>query len=150
MDTLVAPQAAVVTYSIALHTDEPSQFVDITERVAECVREAGLTQGLAVVSSRHTTAAIVVNEHEPELIRDLQRLLEDIAPQDAHYSHNGAPCGAFEEPNGHAHCRALLLGASASLPVVNGSLMTGRWQRIFLVELDRARPRTVTVTLLGV
>src|SRR5579859_1982535 len=150
MDTLVAPQAAVVTYSIALHTDEPSQFVDITERVAECVREAGLSQGLAVVSSQHTTAAIVVNEHEPELIRDLQEMLEELAPRDAHYAHNAAPCGPQEEPNGHSHCRALLLGASISAPIANGKLMLGRWQRIFLVELDRARPRTVIVTLLGI
>jgi secondary thiamine-phosphate synthase enzyme len=55
-----------------------------------------------------------------------------------------------DEPlNGHAHCRHLLLSSSESLPVLNGRLRLGPWQRIFLIELDSARPRQVTVQVLG-
>ena len=103
----------------------------------------------AATLSQHTTAAIVVNEHEPELLKDLDAFLGEVAPEHHTYAHNAVPCGPGEGPNGHAHCQALLLNTSATLPIVNGSPMLGRYQRIFLVELDHARPRRVTVALLG-
>ena len=46
-----------------------------------------------------------------------------------------------ESPNGHSHCMQLMLGASESVPVQDGELQLGTWQRIFLVELDGPRPR---------
>jgi secondary thiamine-phosphate synthase enzyme len=54
-----------------------------------------------------------------------------------------------ERPNGHAHCRALLLPSSACLNVTEGRLQLGRWQRVFLVELDGPRERSVSVLLFG-
>ena len=54
-----------------------------------------------------------------------------------------------ESPNGHAHCQHLLLGASETIPLVEGRLMFGRWQRVFLIELDRARTRDVVVSVMG-
>jgi len=101
------------------------------------------------VTSQHTTASIVVNEHEPELLKDLSRLLGEIAPAASTYAHNGVPCGPNESANGHSHCQALLLSTSASIPITGGTLALGRYQRIFLVELDCPRPRRVTVMLLG-
>jgi secondary thiamine-phosphate synthase enzyme len=115
----------------------------------ECVETARVSAGLVIVASRHTTASIVVNEHEPELLKDLDVFLAHLAPTEGAYAHNEVPCLPGEGPNAHAHCQALLLGASISLPIVDGKLVLGRWQRIFLVELDCARPREVTVALLG-
>jgi secondary thiamine-phosphate synthase enzyme len=54
-----------------------------------------------------------------------------------------------ERPNGHAHCRALLMGSSASLNVAGGRLQLGRWQRVFLAELDGPRSREISVLVLG-
>ena len=55
-----------------------------------------------------------------------------------------------EPENGHAHCRHLLLGASETVPVVDGRLHLGTWQRVFLVELDGPRRREVVVQVMGV
>ena len=147
---VVTAGARVVSTHLTLHTERAREFIDMTDRISETVKEAGLTQGLAVIMSAHTTACVVVNEHEPELLKDLDRMLAEIAPEDKPYAHNGVPCGKGEQPNGHAHCQALLLSSSASLPIVNGTLVLGRYQRIFLVELDCARPREVTVALIGI
>lgn len=139
---------------VHLRTDEPLQFIDITELVAERVRRSGVGEGMVTVQSRHTTAAVVVNENEPRLLEDLEDLLERWAPAAAPYRHNDlearpqAP--AHERPNGHAHARALLLGASVCLSVASGRTLLGDWQRVFLVELDGPRPRTVSIQVLGV
>ena len=139
---------------VRLRTERPLQFVDLTELVEERVRRSGVREGMVTVQSRHTTAAVLVNENEPRLLQDFEDLLGRWAPADAPYRHNdleareGAP--ADERPNGHAHARALLLGASVCLNVAKGRLDLGEWQSVFLVELDGPRARTLSVQVLGV
>lgn len=130
------------------------QFIDLTELLAERVRRSGVSEGNVTVQSRHTTAAVVVNENEPLLLEDLADLLERWAPESARYRHNDlaareAPL-PHEKPNGHAHARALVLGASVCLNVAGGKIDIGEWQSVFLVELDGPRRRTVSVQVLGV
>jgi secondary thiamine-phosphate synthase enzyme len=139
---------------VRLRTERRLQFVDLTELVEERVRRSGVREGMVTVQTRHTTAALLVNENEPLLLQDFEDLLERWAPADARYRHNdleareGAP--ADERPNGHAHARALLLGASVCLNVAEGRLDLGEWQSVFLVELDGPRDRTLSVQVLGV
>ncbi|MDQ2742746.1 MAG: secondary thiamine-phosphate synthase enzyme YjbQ [Chloroflexota bacterium] len=146
---VIAPHANFHASSLRIRTTRSREFFDITDEVLERVADSGVRNGLAVVVSRHTTAAIVVNEHEPELLKDLDVLLSEIASEGREYAHNAVPCGPGEQPNGHAHCQALLLNASTTVPVVDGRAELGRYQRIFLIELDCARPREVTIILLG-
>ena len=141
--------------SLRVVTSTAPEFVDITDRVAAVVREAGVRAGLVVVYSRHTTAAVTINEWEPLLLEDMARLLERVAPRDGAYRHNDFSVRTVnmiedETPNAHAHCRHLLLGASETVPVVDGRVALGRWQRVFLVELDQPRTRDVLVQVLGV
>ena len=139
---------------VRLRTERRLQFVDLTALVAERVRRSGVREGMVSVQSRHTTAAVLVNENEPLLLQDFEDLLGRWAPADARYRHNdlgareGAP--ADERPNGHAHARALLLGTSVCLNVAEGGLDLGEWQSVFLVELDGPRDRSVSVQVLGV
>jgi len=139
---------------VRLRTERPLQFVDLTELVEERVRRSGVREGVATVQSRHTSAAVLVNENEPLLLHDFEEALRRWAPADAQYRHNdlkarpGAP--PDERPNGHAHARALLLGASVCLNVAEGRLDLGPWQSVFLVELDGPRDRTLSVQVLGV
>jgi secondary thiamine-phosphate synthase enzyme len=126
--------------------------VDITDQVMEAVREAAITNGFAVIFSRHTTAAVRINENCPHLLQDMEDMLRRLAPPEGEYRHN-VYAHAFsqngERPNGHSHCQHLLLGASEAVPVVEGKLLLGQWQRIFLVELDHGRDREVVVQLIG-
>lgn len=135
-------------------TDAP-QFIDITDDVADAVNRSGVASGIVVVYSRHTTAAIKINECEPELIKDMARFLSEAAPLDRPYFHNDFDVRTVnmtedECPNAHSHCQHLILSASENIPILSGRMHLGRWQRIFLVELDRAKSRQVTVQVLGV
>jgi secondary thiamine-phosphate synthase enzyme len=141
-----------LSHTFVIQTERGPQFVDITDRVEEVARQSGVCNGFAVVFSKHTTAAIRINENEPALLSDMERMLEEIAPSCARYRHN--ECGHDfstngERPNGHSHCQHLLLGASEAVPLVDGKLLVGQWQRIFLIELDRARDREVVVQFVG-
>ena len=122
--------------------------IDLTDRIERMVAEAAIDRGLAFVQSLHTTAAIVVNENEPLLWEDLRQSLEQFAPRDRRYRHDDFAVRTVnmtpnEQANGHAHCKALVLPTSVTLGISGGRLVLGRWQRVFLLELDCARPRTV-------
>jgi secondary thiamine-phosphate synthase enzyme len=140
---------------LVVETQQPIQFLDITDEVAELVRVAGLREGVANVFSRHTTAAVCIQEAEPLLLEDLREFLERSAPAQAHYRHNDFRVRTVhmhddESPNGHAHCQQMMLGASESVPVADGELLLGTWQRIFVVELDGPRTeREVVIQALG-
>jgi len=149
-----APPAADEECRIELHTTACLDAIDVTDRVERIVAASAVDRGLAFIQSLHTTAAIVVNEDEPLLWDDLRRTLERLAPRSVSYRHDDfavrtVNMTAGERPNGHAHCKALFLPTSVTLGVSGGRLVLGRWQRIFLLELDSARPRTVAVMVQG-
>jgi secondary thiamine-phosphate synthase enzyme len=140
--------------SIRVTTRHPTEFIDLTDHLEQFVASTGVGSGILNVQTLHTTTAILVNEHEPLLLADFQRLLESAAPSDARYRHDDTTVRtvnvtAGERPNGHAHCRALLLPSCVSLNVTNGHALLGKWQRVFLVELDGPREREISALLIG-
>ncbi len=154
--TTVQDMSSFRTHSETLQytTTHAPQFVDITDDVADAVNRSGASSGVVVIFSRHTTAAIKINESEPELLKDMAQFLGEIAPEEREYCHNNFDVRTVnmtddEGPNAHAHCQHLLLSASETVPMFNGRLHLGRWQRIFLVELDRPKAREVIVQVLG-
>ena len=144
-------------FTLLLETSTAPEFVDITDRVVESVRESHIRNGCAVVFSRHTTAAITIQENEPLLLNDMASLVERLVPRTARYGHNDFSIRTVhmeeeECPNGHSHCQHLILGSSETIPVVDGALALGQYQRVFVVELDDAKmiPREVLVQVMGV
>ncbi|MCC6179356.1 MAG: type 2 isopentenyl-diphosphate Delta-isomerase [Chloroflexi bacterium] len=137
---------------ISYATSGGNQFIDITEDVAAVIARSGVQNGLVHVYSHHTTAAIRINENEPLLLGDFRRLLDRLIPVGG-YDHDdldrrvGVPPN--EPKNGHAHSRHLLLASSETIPVTDGRMELGRWQRLFLIELCSARPRDLTVQVIG-
>ncbi len=130
------------------------EFIDITDDVREVLARSAVQHGFVVVFSRHTTAAIRINEAEPLLIEDMECMLARIAPSGVYYRHNDLTIRTVnltedEDLNGHSHCQHLLMGASEMVPCADGELLLGGWQRIFLVELDCAREREVIVQVVG-
>ena len=153
METLVRPAICLHT-TLRVPTVCPTEFYDLTTHLEAFVADAGIRTGLINVQSLHTTTAIVVNENEPLLHADFASLLSQTAPADAAYRHDDATLRTVnltedERINGHAHCRALLLPSSACLNIVDGRLRLGRWQRVFLVELDGPREREISIMLMG-
>ena len=135
-------------------TRRATEFVDITDRLGAIVATCGIRARLINIQTLHTTTGIVVNEHEPLLLTDFESTLEQAAPAGSCYHHDDLSVRTVnltpdERINGHAHCRALLLPVSACLNVVNGRLLLGRWQRVFLVELDGPRERMLSLMVFG-
>jgi len=153
METLT-PAPACRHIRVPIRTKCPTEFVDLTERLQQLVAGAALGVGIVNVQTLHTTTAIVVNEHEPLLLTDFEAMLEAAAPAKRPYRHDDAAVRtvnvtADERPNGHAHCRALLLPTSACLNIGGGRLVLGRWQRVFFVELDGPRDREISILMFG-
>ena len=135
-------------------TKSAPEFIDITNWVSECVAESNISDGFAVVFSKHTTAAVKINENEPLLLNDMAAFLEKIFPRKHDYQHNNFEIRTVnmnddESPNGHAHLQHLLLGTSETVPVINGEIQFGTYQSVFFIELDHPRPREVMVDVVG-
>ena len=149
-----APAARVLCEALEYETAAAPEFIDITDDVISVVEASGVQFGQVGIFSQHTTAAIKINEHEPLLLRDLCRTLRQFAPPNAYYEHNDfsrrtVNMNPDECANGHAHVQHLFLGASETIPVVDGRITLGTWQRVFLIELDHPRSRRVLVNVVG-
>jgi secondary thiamine-phosphate synthase enzyme len=153
MDTLAQTRTLRHT-TIRIETQHPTQFIDLTDEVTAFVADSRIQTGLINIQGLHTTTAVFVNEHDPLLLSDVAALLERIAPQDGLYRHDNVSlrssnCVLADRPNGHSHCRALLMAPSVSLNIAGGRLQLGTWQRIFLAELDGPRTRNVSMVVIG-
>ena len=155
MKVTEAPLKTYVSH-LNVRTNTAPEFVDITDRVEQTVKNSQIYNGFVLVYSKHTTAAIKIQENEPLLLEDMARLLENFAPQSGSYRHNDFDVRTVhmhedECPNGHSHCQHLTLSTSETLPLINGSIPLGQFQRIFLVELDNQKSdREVLIQILGV
>jgi secondary thiamine-phosphate synthase enzyme len=130
---------------------------DITDDVSEAVRESGVVDGIACVYSPHTTCCVRVNEFESGFLEDFANMLKRLVPSESYYAHddwdrrteNICP-EDMDFGNGHSHCMAMLLGtAGESIPVRDGELCLGTWQRVLFLELDRERDRRWIVQVVG-
>lgn len=127
---------------LALRTSQRESATDITDRVRDQVGRSGIRDGLCVVASRHTTAAVFVNENaDPDVLGDLLRRLDALVPESGQDRH--------AEGNSPAHVKAILVGSSVTVPVRDGELDLGRWQGIFFADFDGPRERVATVTVSG-
>jgi secondary thiamine-phosphate synthase enzyme len=141
-----------------LDTVACGQFVDMTDDLRDIVERSGVSNGMALVYAPHTTCAVVINERESGFIEDFQEFLENVAPSSGpYYRHDdlsirteGLEDDEHEFPNGHSHVRSALLSSSSqTVPVVDGQLLLGRYQRVFFCELDRGKPRKVFMQVIG-
>ena len=122
-------------------------FYDATTAVAAVVAEAAVETGLCSVFLRHTSASLVVQENaDSAVLRDLERWMNRLAPEDASYEHDAE--GPDDMP---AHLRSAVTSSSVSIPVTAGSLALGTWQALYLWEHRRAsHRRELVVHIAGV
>ncbi len=126
---------------LSVRTERQRDFVDITERVQALVASSGVSAGMCLVYSAHTTAAVTVNENaDPDVVTDLLQAYADVVGDERRFKH--------AEGNSGAHALTSLVGPSVVLPIENGRLVLGTWQAVYLCEFDGPRERTVLVTIL--
>ena len=136
------------TKYLTLNVPGKMTFVNITPEVADAIRESGVKEGIVLVNTMHITSSVFINDDERGLHHDFGVWLEQLAPFNPdpnHYHHNRTG-----EDNADAHLKALLLHHETTLPVTNGRLDLGTWQRIFYAEFDGQRAKRIIVKVLGV
>lgn len=127
---------------VDLDTKGRIDIVNITKEVEEEVKKSGIQEGLVNVYTRHTTTAIVINEDEEGLLKDLIQILQRLIPDDIfNYKHNKI------DNNASAHIRSIFLSPEVTIPVKDGRLWLGHWQSVFFVELDGPRKRSFAITI---
>lgn len=158
--------------AISIHTEggKPA-FVNITSQVQEIVDRSGVTCGICLVYSHHTTCSVLTQEcafdmsmtGQETLQQDLCDILDEMVPvckREGQYLHPGPKALAFAAEHGEdargchntdAHLRSLFLGRSETIPLIEGRLDTGEFGYIYFADLDqtRERDRTVMVQIIG-
>lgn len=148
------------TVYMTFRTEERRKLVRITEEVQETVDDAGVSEGLALVSAMHITAGVWVNDDEPGIHEDALEWLDKIAPpswkepdgevardllpDDGDYRHHRGG-----EDNGDAHFKNLLVHHQVVLPVTDGRLDLGPWQQVFYCEFDGGRSKRLVIKVIG-
>ncbi len=136
-----------LTHYLTMNVPARMEFVNITERVRDAVRESGVQEGLCLVNAMHITASVFINDDEPGLHEDYKRWLERLAPYDpspSAYRHNQTG-----EDNGDAHHKRQVMGREVVVAVTGGKLDFGPWEQIFYGEFDGRRPKRVLVKVIG-
>jgi secondary thiamine-phosphate synthase enzyme len=122
-----------------LRTRKKQEMVDITQKVADLVRQTGIAEGMCLVYTPHATAALVINENaDPNVCEDILDAMGCMVPEGA-WRHDRV------DNNAAAHIKSTILGPSETVPVRSGMLRLGTWQSLMLVEFDGPRDRTVIV-----
>ena len=132
------------THYLTFQTKKKREYVNITAEVETAVREAGVKEGMVLVSAMHITAGIFVNDNEAGVLKDLDDLLERLAPEDAYYRHHQTG-----ESNGDAHMKNILVHHQVILPITKGVPDLGPWQQVFYAEFDGRRAKRVVIKVMG-
>jgi secondary thiamine-phosphate synthase enzyme len=125
------------------------ELIDLTRQVEELVAKIGIREGVALLQSLHSTAAVFVNEWQEALLDDFRTLLEQTVADDVPWRHNDPRYSDCDRSNAASHLRALLMGTTVMLAVRGGQVVRGRWQSIILAELDGPRTRSISLQVLG-
>lgn len=136
----------VYTKEIKVSSQGFCDLENITDQVNEIVTQSKIKNGLVAVFVAGSTAGVTTIEYEPGLIEDFKKLMERLVPEKETYAHNSR----WGDGNGFSHIRASLLGPSLTVPIINGSLVTGTWQQIVVVDFDnRPRQRMLLIQVIG-
>jgi secondary thiamine-phosphate synthase enzyme len=131
----------VKVIDVPVSTQDRYQLVSITEEVKDAVRESGIDEGVCLISSTHTTAAVTINE---DFDRDVPK---DLAAASRAFLERLDVSFDHMEGNSDSHFLTSLFGQSQTLLIRGGEPDLGRWQGIFLAEFDGPRRRTVRVAV---
>jgi secondary thiamine-phosphate synthase enzyme len=129
---------------IKIKTRNVYDFIDITKSVEKEVEKSKIKNGMIFLNSLHNTACLIIQENDETIFEDMKKFFDKILPLNEKYSHSYE--GSL---NATAHLKSNLLSQSITIPIKNGNLVLGTWQRIIFAELFESRERTVFVTILG-
>ena len=118
-------------------------IVDVTGEVEKWLAQIKAGNGVLVVYTPYTTAALAINEREEGLLDDIVELLKELTKPERRWKHN------LVDDNAHAHLGNVIVGGDKVIPVSDGRLALGTWQRLLLLELDGPRVRRINLVYVG-
>lgn len=128
-------------HTIQLETQARVEFKDITGQIQKLIESSGVQDGLCIVYTPHTTAAVLINENDdPSLQKDFDGFLKRLAPQAGDYCHNDGNCDA--------HLKSAVIGCSKILLIESRRLVLGRWQGVLFCEFDGPRRRELRIKII--
>ena len=128
--------------TINIKTKSRFDIIDITNEIQKCVNEEKALDGIAVIFTPHTTAAVGINENaDPDVVFDMKNALNKLVPQHDNYRHS--------EGNSQAHVLSSLVSPSITVIIENSKIVLGTWQNIYFFEFDGARNRKVHVQIIS-
>jgi len=128
---------------VRVSTKNRTEVIDVTADVEEVMRRSGVINGICIVHTLHSTTAIIVNEHESGLMKDVVKKVQQDFPKGVGWLHDRV------DDNADAHLASSYIGPTRIFPVREGRLVRGPWQNIFLLELDGPRTRKIMVEIIG-
>lgn len=136
----------IETKTLVFRTKAGTDIIDISKEVSEAVRKSKIKSGLVSVFVSGSTASVSTLEFEPNLIKDMKKALERIAPEKGEYEHHKT----WGDDNGSAHVRAALMKPGITIPFKDKKLLLGTWQQIVLMDFDtREREREIVLQVVG-
>ena len=141
------------TEILKLKTKKELEFIKITDKVEKILSKVKLKEGFVNIFSRHTTMAIKINEYEPQLLKDIEWFMKNLAPEKRKYFHDNFKlrknCPPNEPANADGHLRNLILETFQTIPILNYKLQLGKYQQIFIVETSGPIEREIIVQVVG-
>jgi secondary thiamine-phosphate synthase enzyme len=155
VDTYPEVETKEGTYKIAsttliIRTDDRVELKCITNEIAAFVERSPVRDGIVHVSSLHTTAGVIMNEVQDALLSDMTNLFEQLIPSAVYYKHNDPLLSDCDRRNADAHLRSLVVGHSVTIPIIDGRLKIGTWQRVLLTEFDGPNNRKIHLQVMGI
>ncbi|UCD94602.1 MAG: YjbQ family protein [Candidatus Zixiibacteriota bacterium] len=132
------------TEYLSFNTRKKREYINITDEIETALGKSGISEGFALVSAMHITAAVYINDAESGLIADIDEWLQKLAPEGVDYRHHRTG-----EDNGDAHLKNLLVGHQVLIPVTEGRLDFGPWQQVYYAEFDGRRNKRVVIKIIG-
>lgn len=129
---------------VEVRSERRGEYIDITTEIEKMIDKSEVRNGVVVIHELHTTAALTIQENDASVHEDTKEIMDKLVPLDREYRHS------YEgNANAAAHIKNQILGSNLAIPVIDGKIALGTWQRIFLVELFEGRKRRIAVCVMG-
>jgi len=132
------------TKYLEIKTEKRIDFVNITDKISDIVKESGVKEGLVLVNPMHITSSVFINDAESGLLQDFEEWLEKLAPKNCDYKHHKTG-----EDNGFSHLWRTIMGRESTIAISDNDLDLGTWEQVFYGEFDGMRKKRILVKIIG-
>ncbi|MCD6448378.1 MAG: YjbQ family protein [Thermoplasmata archaeon] len=129
---------------VEVRSERRGEYIDITTEIEKMIDKSEVKNGVVIIHELHTTAALTIQENDTSVHEDTKEIMDRLVPLDREYRHS------YEgNANAVAHIKNQIFGSNLAIPVIDGKIALGTWQRIFLIELFETRHRKIAVSIIG-